>query len=159
MRTTYNKFPEVKVQGYDNQAWQGWESIHSVLNTRVSESSKTVLVVDCYPGVRLEELEQQLFTAFNSALVLNIESARRDEQALHDLLARNLTDDRVFGVLSCHHLDEFLMPINSTNSVNKLMRLPKASSSFMVRGRTGTLWRRANLCRSPALGDPTTYAS
>ncbi|HBC7342710.1 TPA: class I mannose-6-phosphate isomerase [Citrobacter koseri] len=107
MRTTYNKFPEVKVQGYDNQTWQGWESIHSVLNTRVSESSKTVLVVDCYPGVRLEELEQQLFTAFNSALVLNIESARRDEQALHDLLARNLTDDRVFGVLSCHHLDEF----------------------------------------------------
>lgn len=22
MRTTYNKFPEVNVQGYDNHAWQ-----------------------------------------------------------------------------------------------------------------------------------------
>ncbi|CAD7560864.1 mannose-6-phosphate isomerase, class I [Citrobacter europaeus] len=107
MRTTYNKYPEVNVQGYDNHAWQGWSSIHSVLNTRVSGAAKTVLIVDCYPGVRLEELEQQLIRTFDTALVLNIESARRDEQALHDLLARNLTDDRVFGVLSCHHLDEF----------------------------------------------------
>lgn len=24
MRTTYNKFPEVYVQGYDDEAWQGW---------------------------------------------------------------------------------------------------------------------------------------
>ena len=107
MRTTYNKFPEVSIQGYDNHAWQGWSSIHSVINTKVSGAAKTVLIVDCYPGVRLDELEQQLVTTLDAALVLNIESARRDEQALHDLLARNLTDDRVFGVLSCHHLDEF----------------------------------------------------
>lgn len=24
MQTTYDKFPEVTVQGYDDQAWQGW---------------------------------------------------------------------------------------------------------------------------------------
>lgn len=78
-----------------------------MINTKVSGAAKTVLIVDCYPGVRLDELEQQLVTALDAALVLNIESARRDEQALHDLLARNLTDDRVFGVLSCHHTDEF----------------------------------------------------
>ncbi len=27
MQTTYDKFPEVTVQGYDDQAWQGWESL------------------------------------------------------------------------------------------------------------------------------------
>ncbi|MGE4389788.1 MAG: mannose-6-phosphate isomerase, partial [Citrobacter sp.] len=103
MRTTYNKFPEVYVQGYDDEAWQGWASVHSVLRSRVSESPKTVLVIDCYPGVRLDELEQHLLAALNATVVINVESARRDEQALHELLARNLTDDRVFGVLSCHH--------------------------------------------------------
>ena len=107
MQTTYDKFPEVTVQGYDDQAWQGWESIEATLNLRASASSRIVLVVDCYPGVRLDELEQRLLPSLNATRVLNVESARRDQQALHDLLARNLTDDRVFGVLSCHHLEEF----------------------------------------------------
>lgn len=107
MQTTYDKFPEVTVQGYDDQAWQGWESIEATLNLRASASSRTVLVVDCYPGIRLDELEQRLLPSLNATRVLNVESARRDQQALHDLLARNLTDDRVFGVLSCHHLEEF----------------------------------------------------
>ncbi|HCE8954817.1 TPA: class I mannose-6-phosphate isomerase [Raoultella ornithinolytica] len=107
MQTTYDKFPEVTVQGYDDQAWQGWESIEATLNLRASASSRTVLVVDCYPGVRLDELEQRLLPSLNATRVLNVESARRDQQTLHDLLARNLTDDRVFGVLSCHHLEEF----------------------------------------------------
>ncbi|MDU4423140.1 class I mannose-6-phosphate isomerase [Raoultella planticola] len=107
MQTTYDKFPEVTVQGYDDQAWQGWESLSATLRLRASAASRTVLVVDCYPGVRLDELEQRLLLSLNATRVLNVESARRDEQALHDLLARNLTDDRVFGVLSCHHLEEF----------------------------------------------------
>lgn len=107
MQTTYDKFPEVTVQGYDDQAWQGWESLSATLRLRTSAASRTVLVVDCYPGVRLDELEQRLLPSLNATRVLNVESARRDEQALHDLLARNLTDDRVFGVLSCHHLEEF----------------------------------------------------
>ena len=57
MQTTYDKFPEVTVQGYDDQAWQGWESLSATLRLRASAASRTVLVVDCYPGVRLDELE------------------------------------------------------------------------------------------------------
>ncbi|QHM75574.1 Mannose-6-phosphate isomerase ManA [Mixta theicola] len=107
MQATYNKFPEVAVQGYDDQAWQGWQSINEILNARLFTSSRTVLVVDCYPGVRLQELEQQLLPALNSVLTINVETARLDEQALQQMLAANLTDDRVFGVLSCHRLSAF----------------------------------------------------
>lgn len=110
MQTTYNKYPEVAIRGYDDHAWQGWESIRTALSARTSAAARTVLVVYCYPGVRLEELEQHLLPGLGGALTLNVESARRDEQAIHALLARNLTDDRVFGVLSCHHLDEFFAP-------------------------------------------------
>ena len=125
MRTTYNKFPEVYVQGYDDEAWQGWASVHSVLRSRVSESPKTVLIIDCYPGVRLDELEQHLFAALNATVVINVESARRDEQALHELLARNLTDDRVFGVLSCHHLDEFFDPDKLNRMRQQIEAIPE----------------------------------
>ena len=46
MQTTYDKFPEVTVQGYDDQAWQGWESLSATLRLRASAASRTVLVVD-----------------------------------------------------------------------------------------------------------------
>lgn len=102
----YEKYPTLKIEGYDDSAWQGWEAITARLHARTGQ--RTVLVIDCYPGVRLAELEENLLSALNPALVINAEQARLDESALHQLLARNLTDDRVFGVLSCHQLSEFI---------------------------------------------------
>lgn len=103
----YNKHPEVSVRGFDAHAWRGWKDIITALNTRVLTSRKTVLVIDCYPGVRLEELERNVLARFGNAVRINVETARRDEHTLSEMLARNLTDDRVFGVLSCHQLAEF----------------------------------------------------
>ena len=103
----YNKHPEVSVRGFDAHAWRGWNDIITTLNTRVLTSRKTVLVIDCYPGVRLEELERNVLARFGNAVRINVETARRDEHTLSEMLARNLTDDRVFGVLSCHQLAEF----------------------------------------------------
>lgn len=108
-RTPYNKYPEVSVKGFDNHAWQGWNAIVAALKARLTLREKTVLVIDCYPGVRLDELERKLLAPFPDAVLINVETARRDEQALNNLLARNLTDDRVFGVLSCHNLAEFFV--------------------------------------------------
>ncbi len=105
--TTYDKHPEVNISGFDHRAWQGWEAIGRTL-AQQQRPKRTVLVIDCYPGVRLDELEQMLFSSLRPALTINAERARRDEDALHAMLARNLTDDRVFGVLSCHQLVEFM---------------------------------------------------
>ncbi|RPH30575.1 mannose-6-phosphate isomerase [Buttiauxella warmboldiae] len=104
---SYDKYPEVKVTGFDHQAWQGWSAIKQAISEKLSHSAKIVLVIDCYPGVQLDELRAKLIEHLNPALVINAESARLSEQHLHDLLARNLTDDRVFGVLSCHKIREF----------------------------------------------------
>lgn len=103
----YNKHPEVSVRGFDAHAWRGWHDIITTLNAGVLTSRKTVLVIDCYPGVRLAELERNVLARFGDAVRINVETARRDEQTLSEMLARNLTDDRVFGVLSCHQLAEF----------------------------------------------------
>lgn len=104
---SYDKYPEVRVSGFDHQAWRGWSAIKQAVNEKLTHSAKTVLVIDCYPGVELDTLHAQLITQLNPQCVINAESARLSEQHLHDLLAHNLTDDRVFGVLSCHELNEF----------------------------------------------------
>ncbi len=105
--TPYDKFPTVAVQGFDDSAWQGWEAITRVLEAKARPRGRTVLVIDCYPGVRMAELEDNVLPRLCPALTINAEAARRDERAIHEMLARNLTDDRVFGVLSCHRLGEF----------------------------------------------------
>lgn len=103
----YDKYPEVRVSGFDSHARQGWDAIRNALHSRLAGKNKTVLVIDCYPGVRLAELHEQLVAHLNPTLAINAEYARLSEGELHDLLAQNLTDDRVFGVLSCHQLGEF----------------------------------------------------
>ncbi|AMJ72127.1 mannose-6-phosphate isomerase [Enterobacter cloacae] len=108
--TTYDKFPTVTIEGYDDSAWQGWEDITRVLAAKTQQRSRTVLVIDCYPGVRLNELEENVLPRLRPALTVNAGQARQDEPAIHEMLARNLTDDRVFGVLSCHQLAEFFDP-------------------------------------------------
>lgn len=108
--TTYDKFPTVTIQGYDDSAWQGWEAIISNLDAKTRQYSRTVLVIDCYPGVRMTELENALLPQLRPTLTINVEQARQDERAIHEMLARNLTDDRVFGILSCHQLVEFFDP-------------------------------------------------
>lgn len=108
--TTYDKFPTVTIQGYDDSAWQGWEAIISSLDAKTRQCSRTVLVIDCYPGVRMTELENALLPQLRPTLTINVEQARQDERTIHEMLARNLTDDRVFGVLSCHQLAEFFDP-------------------------------------------------
>ncbi|HHQ6124819.1 TPA: class I mannose-6-phosphate isomerase [Enterobacter hormaechei subsp. steigerwaltii] len=108
--TTYDKFPTVAIQGFDDSAWQGWEAITRVLESQTQQRSRTVLVIDCYPGVRMTELEENVLPRLRPTLAINAEQARRDECAIHEMLTRNLTVDRVFGVLSCHQLGEFFDP-------------------------------------------------
>ncbi|MBV4412459.1 class I mannose-6-phosphate isomerase [Enterobacteriaceae bacterium YMB-R22] len=120
--STYEKYPTVEIQGYDDSAWQGWEAIVATLNEHIHQRRRAVLVIDCYPGVRLGELEEKLLPALNATLTLNAERARRDEQSIHEMLARNLTDDRVFGVLSCHQLHEFIDPQKLTAMQEQVSR-------------------------------------
>lgn len=119
-QVNYEKFPEVCIDGFNDQAWRGWSAIRQTLAARLSGLRKTVVVIDCYPGVRLEELEQQLITGLSPALIINAETARLSEAHLHDLLAANLTDDRVFGVLSCHQLSDFFCPDRLTRLRQKV---------------------------------------
>ena len=125
---SYDKYPEVRIAGFQNQAWQGWKAIVQAVQRRLPRQGKTVLVIDCYPGVRHEELHENLITHLSPALLINAENARLSEQHLHDLLAQNLTDDRVFGVLSCHQLSEFFCPDRLARAQHEV----KAASGLVV---------------------------
>ncbi|USK36699.1 class I mannose-6-phosphate isomerase (plasmid) [Bacillus sp. F19] len=105
----YNKFPEIRVKGpLINESWQGYESIQKELLHQLSnnENMKTV-VIDCYPGVRYDEIKTKLIDGLDANLVIFSDDLAYSGKEITTLIERNLTDDRVFGVLSCHTLEEF----------------------------------------------------
>jgi len=79
-----------------------WQHLASLLGPG------TVMAVDTYPGSDLAALRAELHAAAPGATVIDVEEAAalsRDE--LDALIARDLTDDRVFGVLGHQVLSEF----------------------------------------------------
>lgn len=99
--SSYDKFPTVTVPGH-HQAWTGhaaWQE--------AARADKPV-VVDTYPGVRLDELKAAIAQALPGHRILDVEDlAARPSADIDALIAANLTDDRVFGVLSHHTLADF----------------------------------------------------
>ena len=100
--SSYDKFPRITVPG-EPKLWTGAQAWQEVAHNAAGP-----LVVDTYPGVRLDELEAFLQDALPGHQVMNVEDlAARPTVEIDRLIAPNLTDDRVFGVLSHFSLAEF----------------------------------------------------
>lgn len=97
----YDKFPTVTVPG-NPRTWTGpdaWQEI---------AGAGRPVVVDAYPGVRLDELLAFIGEALPGHRIMNVEDlAARPITEIDSLIAANLTDDRVFGVMSHHTLADF----------------------------------------------------
>ena len=101
---TYEKFPTVQVP-YSMLA--GYGAIAAELARALAGKQRALLVVDGYPGTRFDEIVAGLMEELFFARVLDAHEANRSDEEIEAMLARNITDDRVFGVLSCHNLIEF----------------------------------------------------
>jgi mannose-6-phosphate isomerase len=97
----YDKFPTVTVPG-SPRTWTGREAWQEIAG------SGRPIVVDAYPGVKLDELLAFIGDALPGRRILNVEElAARPMSEIDALIAANLTDDRVFGVMSHHTLADF----------------------------------------------------
>jgi len=105
--SNYDKFPCVDIKGFANQAWQDWAAIVAQVKQRVSGNQKHVLVVDTYHGVDHNELLDQLIMPLKPSHIVFTDEAKYGEEHIFEMLERNITNDRVFGVVAPHKLHEF----------------------------------------------------
>jgi len=105
----YDKSPVIEIKGYSDSAWRGYEAIAGELKRKIHalRQKKAVLTIDFYHGVRHAEVEQGLIRRLSADRIFFVEEAKLPEHVLYPKLKRNITDDRVFGVLSVHKLGEF----------------------------------------------------
>lgn len=108
----YDKHPVVNVKGYTDSAWQGWDNVLKVIKDKVEQlnQTKVVLVIDTYHGVNTREIKHELIDKLDFSTAINAEQAKFPEEKIFQMIERHITDDRVFGVLAPHKMEEFFCP-------------------------------------------------
>ena len=112
-QSNYDLFPHIHVDA-DEKAYAvaGWEAVGRELRNAVQarRADKTVLCVDCYHGVWERETLAALTRQLRPDAVFRAADAQISKEKALDMLRCNITDDRVFGVMSHHRLADFFEP-------------------------------------------------
>ncbi|PKF49026.1 class I mannose-6-phosphate isomerase [Enterovibrio nigricans] len=125
--SNYDKSPRVTVIGYDNHAWQGWSAILDTVKTRL-DGNKHIVVIDTYHGVDHDLLKRDFIDKLAPAAMFFTQDAKFPEPHIFSMLERHITDDRVFGIIAPHKIQEFF----DTNAIARLSAEIDAISSGTV---------------------------
>lgn len=106
----YDKFPAVPVPNAGDACVVGWDAIGERLRQAIARrgTRRTVLVVECYPGIDVEGVRQELERRLRPVLTLRAAEAMLSPTAVDALVEPFLGgDDPVFGFLSDLTLPQF----------------------------------------------------
>ncbi|WP_242851462.1 hypothetical protein [Clostridium sp. DMHC 10] len=117
--TNYDKEPEVVVKGYENSAFSGYHNIISEIKSKVNKE-KFIITIDCYPGVKDEEVLNAFINGLNPDCVIASKDIFYDGNMLNNLLNRNLTEDRVFGIMYYGTIQDFVVKEKYVETKKKL---------------------------------------
>jgi mannose-6-phosphate isomerase class I len=112
-KSNYDKFPVIAVPNGAKACVAGLENCAARLRESISskKARKTILVVECYPGVDSTSVLRQFQRSLAPALTLNAPEAMLPPERIDALVAPYLGgDDPVFGFLSDLTLPRFFDP-------------------------------------------------
>ena len=107
--TSYDKYPETRVEGHDGDAWEGVAAVSAQL-AKLTDDRDYTLVVECYPGVDSEILEL-VREAYQPDVEIVSDDIFFDGEELTARMQAHLTDDRVRGVMYDGRLEDFIDPV------------------------------------------------
>jgi len=108
MAYMYDKAPKIAIQGWNDQVWRGYLDIaKELLHASKDRDDKFVLTVECYPGVRIDEIVNGLRDELPIVKVVMAEQATKPKEYINAMLERILTDDRVFGYMAPFEIADF----------------------------------------------------
>lgn len=102
-KSQYDKFPKTRIDNH--KAIRGYLDICDKLNEIIK--NKNIITFEFYPGVDSEEVLENLISRLNVDRVINIEDYALPIEEFDQMIKRNLTDDRVFGLMSHFQIEEF----------------------------------------------------
>lgn len=122
--SNYDKYPEIKINGFDSEVFVGYPSIAAEIKKRIGDKNKAVVVLDFYPGVDEKEVLEG-FALLNPVKIFSADDCTYDNETYEAMIQDNLTDDRVFGVLTTQKLSDYFIKdkINSMRNAIEQIEL------------------------------------
>ncbi len=105
----YDKYPAIEIADEKEPPIRGWGEITDAIRSAASGAERCVVAVETYPGVD----DGELFEAFRSlspALTVDTRSVLLPKEKIGEILAPNVTDDRVFGRMFFGELSDLRDP-------------------------------------------------
>ncbi|MGB7189205.1 MAG: mannose-6-phosphate isomerase, partial [Acidobacteriaceae bacterium] len=103
----YDRFPQIP-SGSREECLEGWPAITREIRARAA--NRSAIVIECYPGVFLDELAQALASAFPNVEILRTPDLFRPPAEIDPMLQPWLTDDPVFGIMNSIEIEDFFDP-------------------------------------------------
>jgi mannose-6-phosphate isomerase class I len=100
----YDKYPHVQVDPDRKLCISGWHDIGQCL--RAAAKAAATIVVECYPGVRTQQLEEALAAQIHPDCIIHPDEALRTSAEIENLIRPYLTDDPVFGLMNDLRLND-----------------------------------------------------
>ena len=102
----YRLCPEISIYGMEGAALTGYRSLRAWLKDAMEKREKTILTVECYPGIDTQELRKGL-EELKFDTILFSEDYALSAQEIDAAISRELTNDPVFGVMTTWSLADF----------------------------------------------------
>lgn len=103
----YDRFPHVP-SGSREECAAGWPAIVELFRARSGPGS--VIVVECYPGVFLDEIQRGLAAGLTNTAFLLTTDLLRPAHEIDVMLQPLLGDDPVFGMMNLLEIEDFFDP-------------------------------------------------
>lgn len=109
MISNFDKCPSVKVSESAEDITVGWDNICQQLNDhhRSIRKARMVVVIDCYHGVLDEEVAQAFRDRLSYQAFIKSTEAFKCPAAITEMIYPNVTDDRIFGVMTRLTISDF----------------------------------------------------
>lgn len=135
----YDKYPEIKINGFDNDVFKDKYAIIEKIS-QYKEQSHFCLTVECYPGV-YDEIYDLIYEAYQPDVVIRSEDIFYDKETLNHMMQPHLTDDRVRGVMYYGNMEDFV----DQKELSKKKDLLSAPQKILIYGVGASLISRGDI--------------
>jgi mannose-6-phosphate isomerase class I len=120
MKSNYDKFPEVEIQGH--HCYAGWDSVLGQLNLAIQNThkSKVICAVECYHGVYTKELIAHLRKELQPVILIESAAAMKDETTISAMVQPFVTDDPVFGIITSLEMSDYIDTVKLAACADKI---------------------------------------
>lgn len=107
--SNYDKFPQIEIRHVDKPVDKGWTAIASQISNSINslKTNKKIIAVEAYPGTYDDRLLSQFKHITQASLVIDARDLYLSESELEELTFRDVTEDRIFGVMTRLTIDDY----------------------------------------------------